>query len=112
MFNMYNINENLNRNEYFDFYTIKKGDSIYNIAKSYNVNPDLLATLNGLNNNDYIYPNQVILIPKSGFAYYITKNGDTLITVADTFNTSLNNLLNYNKTIYLREGQLLVNKIS
>jgi LysM repeat protein len=109
---MYNINENLNRNEYFDFYTIKKGDSIYNIAKSYNVNPDLLATLNGLNNNDYIYPNQVILIPKSGFAYYITKNGDTLITVADTFNTSLNNLLNYNKTIYLREGQLLVNKIS
>ena len=94
---MYNINEETKNNDnYFDYYTIKKGDNLYNIAKKYNVNPTLLATLNGLNLSDYIYPEQVIIISKSNFAYYITKEGDTLKLVAETFNTSENNLLKYN----------------
>ena len=52
------------------------------------------------------------MIPKKNFAYYITKEGDTLKTVADTFNTNVSNLLKYNDTIYLQEGQLIVNKIN
>ena len=99
-------------NTYFDYYTIKKGDTIYQIARDYKVNPTLLALLNGLNSTDYIYPDQSIMIPKKDFAYYITKEGDTLKTVADTFNTNVSNLLKYNDTIYLQEGQLIVNKIN
>ena len=95
--------------KYFEYYTISKGDSIYAIAKKYNINPDLLSTLNGLNNADYIYPNQVLLIPKSNFSYYITKSGDTLDTVADTFGITKDKLLNDNDIVYLLEGQLLVN---
>ena len=96
---------------YFDYYTIKKGDTLYQISKKYGVNPYLLAVLNGLNTNDYIYPDQIIMVPKDNYAYYITKEGDTLNIVANTFNASVNDLINYNQAIYLQEGQLIVNKL-
>ena len=97
---------------YYEYYTIKRGDNLYQIAKNYNVNPSLLAALNGLDLNEFIYPNQVIMVPKNEFSYYITKDGDTLTLVANTFETTENELLKNNSTIYLREGQLIVNKNS
>ena len=51
-------------NPFYDSYEIKKGDTLYQISKEYNVNTKLLAQLNGLNLDDYIYPGQTILIPK------------------------------------------------
>lgn len=109
---MFNFCGDLKRleNEYYEYYTIKTGDNLYQIAKKYNINPDLLAALNGLNMNDYIYPGQVIMIPKSGYSYYLTKEGDTIDTVANTFGVSVNSLLNDNKILYLLDGQLLVKK--
>lgn len=99
-----------NSKMYFEFYTIESGDSLYKIARRYNINPSLLASLNGLNMEDYIYPGQEILIPKSNYSYYLTAEGDTLNSVASTFNTDKNTLLDENETIYLLAGQLLVNK--
>ena len=114
MFEMLNINKEENNSDqnYFEYYTIKKGDNLYAIAKKYNVNPKLLSVVNGLNINDYIYPEQIIMIPRSDYAYYITKEGDTLSLVAKTFNTNEETILKYNPTIYLGEGQLIVNKIN
>lgn len=100
----------LNKETYFDYCTIDKGDNLYKISKKYNINPNLLASLNGLDMNDYIYPGQTLLIPNSNYSYYITKQGDTLDMVSKTFNISNNKLLEDNKTIYLLEGQMLVNK--
>lgn len=96
--------------EYFNYYTVEKGDSLYAIARRYNINPDLLASLNGLNLSDYIYPNQQLLIPKNGYSYYITAEGDTLDEVIRVFNSTKEKFLGENKTIYLMAGQLLVNK--
>ncbi len=96
--------------DYFTIYTIKKGDNLYQIAKQYNINPKLLAALNGLNDDDYIYTDQELLIPKSGYSYYITTQGDNLDIVKDKFNCDMTQLLNNNKNIYLLPGQLLVNK--
>lgn len=98
------------KEQYFNYYTIEKGDSLYKIAQKYNVNPTLLASLNGLNMEDYIYPNQEILIPKSGYSYYITAEGDTLKTVADMFKISEESLLKQNPTIYLLKDQILITK--
>ena len=95
---------------YYNTYTIERGDTLYGIARKYNINPELLASMNGLNMDDYIYPNQEILIPKNNYSYYITKEGDTLDTVSTMFKTNIPNLLDNNKTIYLSEGQILVNK--
>lgn len=100
----------LNKETYFDYYTIDKGDNLYKISRKYNINPNLLASLNGLDMNDYIYPGQTLLIPNSNYSYYITKQGDTLDMVSKTFNVSNSKLLDNNKTIYLLEGQMLVNK--
>ena len=44
-----------NQESYFTYYTVNQGDSLYQIARKYNINPSLLALLNGLNMEDYIY---------------------------------------------------------
>ena len=99
-----------NASNYFEYYVIKKGDTLYNIARKYNINPELLTSLNGLNDSDYIYPNEVLLIPKSNYSYYITKDGDTLDSVINLFGQDRENFFKNNKTIYLLSGQMLVNK--
>ena len=101
------LNEN---NTYFTYYTIEKGDNLYEIARKYNINPKLLAAINGIKDDEYIYPNQELLIPKSGYSYYITAEGDTLSGVSEAFKTSPENMLKYNRTIYLLPDQILVYK--
>lgn len=96
--------------DYFNYYVVEQGDSLYKIARKYNINPELLASLNGLNMSDYIYPNQQLLIPKNGYSYYITAEGDTIDEVIRIFNSNKDKFLDENKTIYLMAGQLLVNK--
>ncbi len=97
--------------EYFEYYTIEKNDNLLSVAKTKNVNPNLLAVLNGLDPTDYLYKNQQIMIPKSNYSYYITKDGDTINLVSEMFNTSGNDIINNNPTIYLKEGQLIVHKL-
>ena len=99
-----------NQESYFTYYTVNQGDTLYQIARKYNINPSLLALLNGINMEDYIYPNQRLIIPKSGYIFYITKDGDTLEIVRDKFNKNWEDILKYNETIYLLPGQLMINK--
>lgn len=100
----------VNSKEYFNYYVVESGDSLYKIARKYNINPELLANLNGLNFDDYIYPNQQLLIPKNGYSYYITAEGDTIDEVLRVFNSNLTKFFAENQTVYLMSGQLLVNK--
>lgn len=97
-------------NTYFDYYTIKKGDTIYKIADKYNVDYNLLALINGLDSNDYIYPNQVISVPKNGVKYYIVNKDETLLDIANKLNTNISNIINQNNKLYLTEDQLIVYK--
>ena len=89
---------------------IEKGDTLYKIAKIYNVNPSLLSAINGIGENDYIYENQEIMVPKKGYNYYVTAEGDTLEIIKKAFNTSFDKLIKENKTIYLLPEQLIVMK--
>ena len=100
----------VNKEKYFEYYTIKKGDSLYKIAREKNLNPELLALLNGLDNDDYIYPNQEIMLPKSNYSYYVTAEGDTFDMVTKKFNVDKNTFIKENEIIYLMPGQLLVKK--
>ena len=95
---------------YYTLYKIKKGDSLYKISKEFNVNTKLLAELNGLNIDDYIYPEQILLIPKKDVSYYITKDADTLYTVSNIFDTKESEIVSQNKTIYLLPGQMIFYK--
>ena len=100
----------MENNVFYDKYIIKKGDTLYGISKQYNINPELLSLLNGLNMNDYIYENQEILIPKSGYSYYLTKEGDTLNNMLDLFKVSYDDFYKVNRDIMLEEGQLFAYK--
>ena len=97
-------------NDLYDKYIIKKGDTLYSISRLYNVNPDLLSLINGLNMNDYIYENHEILIPKSGYSYYLTKEGDNLNDVLSLFNINYEQFNKTNNRILLEEGQLFAYK--
>ena len=98
------------RNAYFDTYSIKKGDSLYAISKEYGLSPSLLAGLNGLNLNDYIYPGDSIMVPNSGVSVYITAQGDTVDSVIRGMNANRDVFLKENDRIYLYPGQLIVYK--
>ena len=100
----------INKDKYFEYYTIKKGDSLYKIAREKNINPELLALLNGLNPEDYIYPDQQIMVPKSNYSYYVTAEGDTIDIILKKFNVDKDTFMKQNETIYLMPGQLLVKK--
>jgi hypothetical protein len=97
-------------NDYIDYFTIKEGSNLYDFAKKNNIDYNLLSNLNGLNTYDYLYPNQVVLIPKRDTSFYITKDNDTLNSVCKLMKANLNNLLKENNKIYLKEGQLIVYK--
>ena len=97
-------------NPYFREYVVKKGDNIYEIARTYNVSPSQLLRLNGLNDTDLIYPNQKIMIPKKDVMFYITEADDTLDDVMKFFNVDANKIVSQNKTIYLINDQLIVYK--
>ncbi len=97
-------------NNLFDYYRVTNGDTLFKIATNNNINPTLLAELNGLNIDDYIYPNQVLLIPKAGTILYISAIGDTLQEVADGLNVDINDLINQNTKLYLQPEQLIIYK--
>ena len=92
----------------FNYYKVKKGDTLYKIATESNIDTDTLAQINGLELNEYIYPDQILLIPKEGFKTYITKDGDTIESVANNFETYPQNILYSNKNIYLLPDQLII----
>lgn len=94
----------------FEKYKIKKGDTIYGIARTYQVDPAQLAKLNGLEDDEYIYPDEEIFVPRPGTGFYITNEGDTLNGVANILKITPNDIGNQNDTIYLVEDQLIVYK--
>ncbi len=91
----------------FDTYIVQKGDNMYTLARTYNVDYDMLLELNGLDADDYIYPEQEILIPKRGVKMYRVKNGDTIESVSNNLNTDYTDLSKYNKNLFLMPDQIL-----
>lgn len=97
-------------NRYFKTYTVKQGDSIYSIAKSYGIDPSTLLMLNGLNKADFIYPNQEITIPDNDVTMYITKQGDTIKFITNNLGIDANTLNEENDKIFVVEDQLIIHK--
>lgn len=97
-------------NKIYKYYTVKKGDTIYEIASKNNLEPELLLKINGLDKEDYIYPNQTILLPQENLTTYLTKTGETLTDILTKLNTTIEKLLQENPNIYLAPDQILVFK--
>lgn len=94
----------------FEYYVIKKGDNIYNIAKQFKIEEELLLKLNGLNKNDYIYPNQTIIIPRNNYKIHLTRNGDTISNISMQYNIDIKDLIEENRNISITPEQIIVMK--
>lgn len=91
-----------------DYYTVKKGDSLYSIARLYDVSVADLKIANKLSSN-VLSIGQVLKIPdiveKSDTSVYYVKKGDSLYGIAKSYGVSvedikkLNNLSNNNLSI-------------
>ena len=98
-----------------NYYTVKKGDTLYGIAKEYGISVDELKRVNNLTSNTLTI-GEVLVIPEveepetPNENIYIVRSGDTLYSIANKYGMTvdelkaLNNLTNNTLSI----GQKLV----
>lgn len=80
-----------------DIYQVMSGDTLYSLAKKYNITVEELKNLNDLD-GDNLVVGQLLNVP-SGLSTantYIVGLGDTLYSIAKEFNTSVNTLKEIN----------------
>lgn len=94
-------------------YTVKKGDSLYKIAKQYNTTVSNLMTINNLKSSN-LSIGQKLKVPVSSTTtsqnIYTVKSGDTLYSIARANNTTVSDLIAKNNlsTSTLSVGQKLL----
>jgi len=97
------------------FHLVRIDESLDGIASSFHVRPSEIATANGLDANAAIAPGDELVIPVAATVsaartlHYVTRARDTLVTVADRFNVSVEDLRRWNhlSSSTIRPGRTL-----
>jgi len=102
-------------NGFFTHHIVKRGDTLYDIARKYKTSISKIKSINGLHSS-VIHPGQKLKLfgskPKSD-QYYVVKSGDSIsaisnkIGVSSTHLISKNNLTNRNGIVLITPGQKL-----
>lgn len=99
-----------------NYYVVKKGDSLWSIARANGLTVDELKSLNNLSSN-VLHVGDTLLINSANSTdndgndtYYVVKSGDTLWSIAKKYNLSVNELklLNNLSSNVLSVGQRLI----
>ncbi len=99
-------------------YTVKRGDTLWDIGKHYGVSVKKLTRWNGISASRYLRPGQKLTLwfaeddekapaasrPATDPLHYIVKRGDSLWSIAKKFNVTVKQLLAWNK---LRKNKYL-----
>ena len=83
-------------------YTVKKGDTLSEIAMKYGTTVQTIAQDNNIKNVNLIYPGQRLIIRDTcrydcGHRLYTVKPGDSLWTIARRYNTTIANIVRLNR---------------
>ncbi|HJY41241.1 MAG TPA: LysM peptidoglycan-binding domain-containing protein, partial [Steroidobacteraceae bacterium] len=107
-----------------DKHIVRRGDTLWSIARSHGVTMESIVSSNGLSNNDTLAVGQVLSIPgtttlasadaqsvETRSTTYVVRRGDTLSRIATKFRVRLADLLgwnNLNSRSMIKPGQRLV----
>ena len=88
------------------YYTVKRGDNLWNIAKRYGTTVQNIVEINVISNPNLIYPGQVLKITinnsnvnetsEMGHIIYTVKRGDNLWNIAKRYGTTVQNIVEIN----------------
>lgn len=78
-----------------EYYTVKSGDTLWGIARKYNMSVNDLKSLNNLSSNN-LSIGQKLIVSKASSNDYTVVAGDTLWGIARKFNVSVNDLKSLN----------------
>ncbi len=85
----------------FDYYTVKKGDSLWSIANKFGITVKKLKEINKLSTN-VLKVGQILKLSENNevvpdeYLIYKVKKGDSLWTIASKYNTTIETLKNIN----------------
>ena len=97
-------------------YKVIEGDTIYKIARKYQVNPNDIISINNLDISSYLKPNQILILPKEArykkepkkinfkfaskkISFHQRSNQEDLIDIAKIHNVSIEEIKSLNKII-------------
>jgi len=103
-------------------YIVQKGDTLWDVARHFNMDLAELKQVNGLKSKDPIRPGQTLIVAprhshgqpsnrkSAASGHYIVQKGDTLWDVAQRFSTTVRQLIAANRldsSVPLQPGQVL-----
>ena len=91
-------------------YIVKPGDTLYNIAKRYNITVNDLKNLNNLNTNLLKIGDNLIIPNTKNYQAYVVRTNDTLDSISNKFNVNKENILRINNLLTddINVGQILL----
>ena len=100
---------------------VKSGDTVSSISKFYSINKDLIIRLNNLNDENYIFVGQNLIIsePTASFtkqsdlinSFHIVQTGENLTEISNKYNLNIIDLIeinNLNNPDSIKVGQKLI----
>lgn len=102
--------------EQYTSYTVKNGDTLFNISQQYGIRWDLIAQVNKLSEPYVLKPGQALKIPQATTSklpdkVYTIKANDTLNSIAKQYNITVSDIIavnpNLQKSELITPGQII-----
>ena len=111
-------NKSNNKVKKYEFYTVKKGDTLFRISRKYNVDYRILIKSNNIKDPTSLKPGNKIIIPftyeaniynKPEVKKHIVKKGETLFRISKNYGIGVERLMAMNnlKSYNIKEGQVI-----
>lgn len=101
---------------YYSVYQVQKGDTISDIANSFDISIDTILSANAIQSARSLRPSQLLKIPNISGIIYTAKAGDTVDSIAQKYEISADRLIETNglltkeldkgKTLFLPDAKL------
>jgi|GEM_PF-1473042 len=78
-------------------YVVKKGNSLFSIAKKFNISVDAILSVNSMKDASILRIGTVLQIPNMNGIYYSVRKGDSLSSITARYRVDMNKLVDVNE---------------